>query len=62
MIQAFRDSFVLPVESGNIAGNYRTSVFSGGCLERRVTFFKESFLIKNKLKSGIFNDKKVVYN
>ena len=38
----------------------RTSSFRGGCWERGADFFQGGlqFLHKNKLKSGIFNDKK----
>ena len=38
----------------------RTSVFRGGCWERGGDFFQVGlqFLTKNKLQSGMFNDKK----
>ena len=48
--------YLLPKE-----GLGRTSIFRGGLLRKRgLTFFSEvcSFYIKNKLKSGIFIDKK----
>ena len=42
-------------------GLVRVSIFWGGCWERGGNLFREwgSFYIQNKLKSEIFNDKKV---
>ena len=41
-------------------GGCRVSIFRVGCWERGGDLFQRgSFYIKDKLKSGIFNDKKV---
>ena len=39
-------------------GSAGSQLFEGGCWERGGEFLRCSFYIKNKLKSGIFNDKK----
>ena len=49
-----------PTKCSKGGGLDRTSSFRGGCWEREANFFQGGlqFLHKNKLKSGIFNDKK----